>query len=71
MCDIIEYGRGAPKNIVIEFQRDASMRSTEVFITAISRSGAEQGLKLIISDKGEFIRVGKPVDLIEGVDVVI
>lgn len=72
MCDIIEYGRGAPKNISIEFQRDPSMRSTIVVIVAKNRNGIEeQGVSLLISDKGDILKVGTPQKLIEGVDITI
>ena len=70
MCDIIEFGRGSPKHITVEFERDASLRATAVVIVATSPSGEEMGLKHLITDKGKFIQVGTPVDLIEGVDII-
>ncbi len=69
MCDIIEYGRGSPKHISVEFQRDASLRVTEVCIIATAPDGTETGLKLLISDKGKFIREGTSQKLLEGVDI--
>ena len=71
MCDIIEHGRGASKNISVEFERDASMRATEVIVIGRSPNGQEEeGVSFIISDRGKFLRVGKPTRMIERVDLV-
>lgn len=69
MCDMIEYGN-IPKHIKVYFERDASMRATEVVIIAISPDGEEMGVKHFITDKGVFVRVGKEATLTEGVDII-
>lgn len=56
MCKIIEIGRDAvPSNIVIEFQRDASIRGTEVLIFNRDRNGHDvHGVKLTCYDNGKI-----------------
>ena len=73
MCQILEATRGAvPSNIVVAFERDASLRAVEIIVINKDRNGNEkQAVKMIASDNGTFYKVGKAVDLIDGVDIVI
>ena len=72
MCDIVEIGRGSvPSNIVIEFERDASLRAIEIIVINKDRGGNEcQAVKMIAQDSGKFYRVSGVIDLIDGVDIV-
>ena len=72
MCRMVRISRDAvPSSIDIEFERDASVRATEVLIVNHKRNGDEgQAVKLICYDNGE-IRVGAAVDLAHGVDVTV
>lgn len=69
---MIEYGRpNADKHIFVEFERDPSMRATEVVVWTKARNGdEEQGVKFLISDTGKFIKMGVATELIEGVDII-
>ena len=70
MCDIIEIGVGErKKNISIEYQRDPSLRTTELVIINRSPKGEETGMLLICYDNGK-IAYSTPAKLIEGVDIV-
>lgn len=70
MCRIIKLGKAEgdpiPDNINVEFQRDASLRATEVIITNHNHAGVEQqAVVLMCKDNGDItIRTG-PIDLIE------
>ena len=72
MCQLIEIKRGAvPSNIVIEFERDASLRAVEIIVINKDRAGNEkQAVKMIAQDNGTFYKVSKAVDLIDGVDIL-
>ncbi len=71
MCETIEHRRQVGKNILIEFQRDLSLRATEVIIINQDRDGREcQGVKLICYDSGK-IEVSKAINTIDGVDILI
>lgn len=60
-------GPDTPKNISVEFERDAALRCWEVVIINHDRTGEEkQGIVLQCSDNGD-IRGG--FDLVEGVRV--
>lgn len=71
MCQLVQIKRDAvPSNIEIHFERDPSLRATEVIIINQDREGNErQAVKLIAQDNGNFMKVGQAVDLIDGVDV--
>ncbi|KKL80854.1 hypothetical protein LCGC14_2000610 [marine sediment metagenome] len=73
MRNILEIQRGAvPSNISIEFERDVSIRAVEIIIINHDRDGIErQAVKFIAQDNGNFYKVGRAVDLIDGVDIVI
>ncbi len=72
MCDTIDHRRESTgKSIVIEFERDPSLRATEVVIVNQDRDGDErQAVKVICADSGKIMYVGKVQDLADGVDVV-
>lgn len=69
MCKLVEIVRDAvPSNITIEFERDAAIRATSVFIINRKRNGEEgQGMRIICLDNGE---VSGGVNLMEGVDII-
>ena len=69
MCESIEVQKGDGLGpIHVLFERDQSIRATEVIIVNHDRNGEEgQGLRVICNDSGT-IRGG--VTLIEGVDIV-
>ena len=69
MCDRFEVpGSELRGPIAVEFNRDASMRQTELIVINFDREGNEgQGMKVICKDNGD-IRGG--VTLIEGLDIV-
>lgn len=59
-----------PPSIDVEFERDASLRGTEVVIVNYNRGGVEcQGLQMLCTDNGKILWVRGPVDLVEGVDI--
>lgn len=72
MCQLVEIKRDAvPSNIVIEFERDASLRAVEIIVINKDRSGNErQAVKMIAQDNGTFIAVSKAMNLTDGVDIV-
>ncbi len=72
MCQVLEITRGAtPSNIAIEFERDASIRAVEILIINSDRNGVErQGVKVIATDNGKIMYVGKIQDIIDGVDII-
>ncbi len=72
MCQLVEIERDAtPSNILITFERDASLRAVEIIVINKDRAGVErQAVKMIAQDNGTFIAVSKAVDLIDGVDIV-
>ena len=72
MCRMVKISRDAvPSSIDIEFERDASLRATEVLIVNHKRNGDEgQAITLLCSDNGD-IRVGKAQDLTAGVDIIL
>lgn len=69
MCESISIPKGQGLGpILVEFQRDASMRLTEIVIINTGRDGQErQGMKVICKDNGD-IKGG--LNLIEGVDII-
>ena len=69
MCESVEIPKGEGRGpILVTFQRDNSIRATEIIIGNTDRDGEEgQGMRVICQDSGN-IRGG--VDLIEGVDIV-
>ena len=68
MCEIVEIGlKGRNKNITIEYERDASLRATEIIIVNNGQKG-EYGLRLTCLDTGE-IRGG--YELTDGTDIVV
>ncbi len=69
MCESIEVSKGEGLgSILVSFQRDNSIRATEVTIVNNDREGQEkQGMRVICNDTGN-IRGG--VNLIEGVDII-
>ena len=71
MCDTIDHRRGATgKSILVEFERDASIRATEVLVINQDRDGHErQGVRLICNDNGTMT-IGKVNDMQDGVDIV-
>ena len=71
MCDTIDHRRGATgKSILVEFERDASIRATEVLVINQDRDGNEvQGVRLICGDSGKIV-VGKVNNMVEGVDII-
>ncbi len=73
MCETIDHRRvGTGTSIKVYFERDASLRATEVIVVNEDREGEErQAVKMIAADNGKFIKVGGAVDLIDGVDIVI
>ena len=73
MCNTINHRREITgTSILVEFERDPSLRATEVIVINQGRDGVErQAVKMIASDNGMFYQVGKAVDLIDGVDIVI
>ncbi len=72
MCRMVRISRDAvPSSIDIEFERDASVRATEVLIVNHKRNGDEgQAVKLICHDNGD-ITAGRAQDLTAGVDVIL
>lgn len=73
MCETIDHRRESTKqSIVVEFERDPSLRATEIIVINKDRKGNDkQAVKLIASDSGNFMAVGKATDLIDGVDLVV
>lgn len=71
MCQMVKIEKNAiPSNIIIEFQRDASIRAIEILIINKDRDGVEcQGIKLIATDNGKIMYVSEPQDLVDGVDI--
>ena len=60
-----------PDKITVEFQRDASLRVTEVVIVNHNHAGNErQGVRFMCHDNGDITMLGGPVNLIEGVDIL-
>ena len=71
MCETIDHRRQVGKNILIEFERDPSLRATEVLVINQDRNGREcQGVKITCYDNGKMV-VSRVNDIIEGVDIVI
>lgn len=72
MCQILEATRGAvPNNIMVEFERDSSLRAVEIIVINKDRAGNEcEAVKMIASDNGTFYKVSKAMKLIDGVDIV-
>ncbi len=71
MCETIDHRRQVGKNILVEFERDASLRATEVLVINQDRNGHEcQGVKMICYDSGKM-EVGKAVDFVASVDILI
>ena len=72
MCDTIDHRRaGTGTSIKVEFERDPSLRATEIIVINQGRDGVDrQAVKMIAADNGTFIAVSKAVDLIDGVDIV-
>lgn len=69
MCTITRINRDAvPKSISIEFERDASLRGTEVVIINDGPKG-EHGVKLVCYDNGE-IQVSGVAELKYRTDIV-
>ena len=73
MCDTIDHRRNVTgTSIKVFFERDASLRATEVIVINEGRDGEErQAVKMIAQDNGKFMQVGQAVDLIDGVDIVL
>jgi len=73
MCETIDHRRGATgTSIKVYFERDASLRATEVIVVNQDREGNErQAVKMIAQDSGKFLGVSGAVDLVDGVDIVI
>ena len=72
MCVIKQIGNEIqPDKICIEYERDASMRATEVVIINKNRHGVEvEGLPLLCHDNGRITVRGGPVKLVDGEDIV-
>lgn len=73
MCETINHRREITgTSIVVEFERDPSLRATEVIVINQDRNGNEcEAVKMIAQDNGKFYKVGKAVRLVDGVDIVI
>ena len=70
MCETIDHRRQVGKNILVEFEREASIRATEVFVIIRDLNGNEcQGVRLICHDNGKMI-IGRVNDIMEGGDIV-
>ena len=71
MCNITKIGNAAqPEKIMIEQQRDASIRAIEVIIVNHNKVGKEgQGLVLLCHDNGKITLRSGPVDMMDGVDI--
>ncbi len=69
MCESIsvEKGKGCGP-VIVSFQRDNSIRATEVIIVNTDRNGEEgQGMRIICNDNGD---INGGVNLIDGVDII-
>ena len=67
MCRLIKYERDVvPENITVHFERDASMRATEVTIINTGNKG-EYGITAICLDSGIIVNGH---ELKDGVDLV-
>ena len=71
MCNITKIGNAEqPEKIIIEQQRDASIRAVEVIIVNHNKMGEEgQGLALLCHDNGKITFRGNPVDMRAGMDI--
>ena len=69
MCKLVEITRDAvPSNISIEFERDPSLRATEVLIINRGPNNREEyGMKIICYDNG---KIEPGIKLIDGVDII-
>ena len=71
MCETVDFRRQTGQNILIEFERDAPIRATEVLVINQDRDGHErEGVKMICYDNGKIV-VGKSVKVMDGVDILI
>ena len=73
MCDTIDHRRATTgTSITVEFERDPSLRATEIIVINHDREGNEcEAVKMIAQDNGKFMKVSGAVKLVEGVDIVI
>ena len=72
MCRFIEIQRDAvPSNITIEFERNASIRGTEVLVVNRNRAGEDvDAVKVLCFDNGKIGQIVGPGDLMHGGDLI-
>ncbi len=65
------YIDGVPDHIKVRYQRDASLRATEIVIIARDRDSADlEGVKLIVKDTGVISYISPRTKLVDGIDII-